>query len=107
MIIGVNFELPLKQSPASIALVAVALVAVGLPIAILLGLLGVYFLFGGVSAFITGILAMDGVPPLPQESPLSLLLIGPAMAAIGAIALAGVGGYFWVAATLMRRLRNP
>ena len=80
--------------------------AVGIPIAIVLGFFGVYFLFGGVSAFITGILAVTGVPPLPQESPGSLLLIGPAMAAIGAIALAGVGGYFWIAARVMRTLRN-
>ena len=96
----------LKRSPAFIALVAIALLAVGVPIAIVLGFFGVYFLFGGVSAFITGILAVTGVPPLPQESPRSLLLIGPAMAAIGVIALAGVGGYFWIAATVVRALRN-
>ena len=96
----------MKRSPAVIALVAVALVAVGIPIAIVLGFFGVYFLFGGVSAFITGILALTGAPPLPQESPRSLLLIGPAMAAIGAIALAGVGGCFWIAATVIRTLRN-
>jgi hypothetical protein len=87
------------------SLALVALVIVGVPITIVIGLLGVYFLFGGVGAFTTGILAATGAAQ-PRESPRSLLLMAPAMAAIGALASAGVAGYFWLIATMIRRLRR-
>jgi hypothetical protein len=80
----------------------------GLPIALAAGVLGLYFLFSAAGAFMTGILSAMGYVH-PGESPLTLILIAPAMAAIGAVALAGVAGYFWLAATMLRKsiLKNP
>jgi hypothetical protein len=82
---------------------AIVGVFVSIPIVIVVGGLGLYFLFGGVAAFVTGVLSALGSVH-PSESPLTLMAIAPAMAATGAVALAGVGGYFWLVATLIGTL---
>ena len=87
------------------SLVLVSLVTVGVPITVVLGSLGVYFLLSGIGAFTTSMLGMAGQVQ-QYESPLSLLLMAPAMAAIGVLALAGVAGYVWLSAIVMRGLRH-
>lgn len=91
--------------PLVLAGLAIAAILMGLPIVMVVGGLGLYFLGSGVAAFVTGVLSATGSVH-PSEPPLTLLLIAPAMAALGAVALGAVAGYFWLVARVIGKLRH-
>jgi hypothetical protein len=77
------------------------------PIAFALGLYGLYFMASGGAALVTGLLGVTGIDVLNTSvRPVYALLLGPALAAIGAVILAALMGYFWVIARTARALRG-
>jgi hypothetical protein len=79
-------------------------VVAAVPFTIVIGVLAVYFLAGGTNAFVLGVLAVAGIQQ-PSDPPVRLLLVGPAMAALGAAGLAILAGYFWLIAIMFRTWR--
>ena len=76
------------------------------PITLVLGSLGFYFVGSGIGAMVTGVLGVTGVVERTDLHPVYALLLAPAMAAVGAAALAVLAGYFWLIARTVRELRR-
>ena len=88
-------------------LALVGLLAIGgLPtfvITIVLVSVGVSFIASGLGVFVAGIMAAAGVLQM-DEDPIKAILVGPPLVLVGAVALAGLVGYFWLAVKVTRKV---
>jgi hypothetical protein len=57
----------------------------------------------GIGVFVAGVMALTGNLQM-NDPPILAVLIGPPLAAAGALALAALLGYFWLAIRVLRRV---
>lgn len=74
---------------------------------ITLGTLGTGFLVTGLALFVAGLATMSGILPPSMEmngSPIGAVIVGPAFATVGVLAIATVVGYVWLARQTLQRV---
>jgi hypothetical protein len=72
-------------------------------ITVVLGSIGVSFMASGAAVFVAGVLGLAGVVQL-NDPPIYAVIVGPPLAVVGAFALAGLIGYFWLASKVVRKV---